>query len=645
MQTMLLARSWRFLLLLLVGVYLSFLCLSYADQVTFQWDANVEPDLAGYKLHWGPKSSQYENTVDLGNVTEYTLDIPIDTYVAATAYDIRGLESGYSNECLYGIIAAIAPATDGSIYYEKISMADLFTDNFDDVDGTNLSTRAGWAGSDTDDIEIDTAQKQAGTASVKRNGTDNEACYIIFTKQTSGKHTYDFYYRTSFIILTECEFFGISDGAIAWPDNYAFWFGQDEDDFSYYIGGVWNVFAEGACAVDTWYHFEVEVDIDSATFDIWLDNIKVLTDAPFHNNNPPTTDIDRFTMSDSTDGHDTWIDELRIYEGARAAGQIYELSASISGATGVATPDLDILRALSGAIGAGSATPDTITLKLLKELSANIQAGTATPDDIALLIIKALSASIQAGTATPDDVALLIIKVFSANVQAGTATPDNITLALLRTLTASIQGASDTSAATVAVLRAISAAITTQSQTPDDVDLLIAGILEFSAAISAASAAPDTVVLGVLRELSASIASVSTAPDDADLVILREISANIQAGSATPDDIALLIIRMLSASIQPSTDTATIALGILREISAAIASGSSTPEAMLSVMRGLSATIAPETVTSAITLITAGLGVIVDAVIESLTAKRTITSLAVDRDLGSLTPERTIEKI
>ncbi len=305
-----------------------------------------------------------------------------------------------------------------------------------------------------------------------------------------------------------------------------------------------------------------------------------------------------------------------------AGGETHELSASITGATGTATPDLNILRALSGAIAAGSATPDTVILKLL----------------------KALTASIQAGTATPDDIALLIIKVFSASVQAGTVTPDNITLALLRALTASIQGASDTSAATVAVLRAVSAAIQAGTVTPDDVVLLIAGILEFSAAIGAATATGDTVVLDVLRELSAGIASESTAPDDVTLAIVRELSADIQAGSATPDDIALLIIKMLSASIQPATDTATVALGILREISAAIASGSSTSDAVLSVMRGLSATIAPETATSAITLITAGLGVIIDAVIESLTAKRTITSLTTDRDVESLTPERTIEK-
>ena len=42
--------------------------------VTLAWDANTEPDLAGYKIHYGTASRDYSHSIDVGNVTEYTLD-------------------------------------------------------------------------------------------------------------------------------------------------------------------------------------------------------------------------------------------------------------------------------------------------------------------------------------------------------------------------------------------------------------------------------------------------------------------------------------------------------------------------------------------------------------------------------------------
>ncbi len=63
------------------------------------WDANTEPDLAGYRLYWGKASREYTNHVDVGNVTVYDLELPDGTwYIAATAYDRHQLESLYSNE-------------------------------------------------------------------------------------------------------------------------------------------------------------------------------------------------------------------------------------------------------------------------------------------------------------------------------------------------------------------------------------------------------------------------------------------------------------------------------------------------------------------------------------------------------------------
>jgi chitodextrinase len=84
--------------------------LSSAAQVTLAWYANTEPDLAGYKLYYGLSSGSYQFSVDVGNVTSYTLSGLLDGriyYFAATAYNLSLAESGFSNE----VSKAIADVT------------------------------------------------------------------------------------------------------------------------------------------------------------------------------------------------------------------------------------------------------------------------------------------------------------------------------------------------------------------------------------------------------------------------------------------------------------------------------------------------------------------------------------------------------
>jgi hypothetical protein len=72
--------------------------------VTLAWDPNVEPDIAGYKLHYGWSSGVYEITVDVGSVTTYQLTglECNDLYrIAATAYDTYDNESDFSNEVVF----------------------------------------------------------------------------------------------------------------------------------------------------------------------------------------------------------------------------------------------------------------------------------------------------------------------------------------------------------------------------------------------------------------------------------------------------------------------------------------------------------------------------------------------------------------
>ncbi|MEW6186572.1 MAG: fibronectin type III domain-containing protein [Thermodesulfobacteriota bacterium] len=86
-------------------------------EVSLAWDPNSEPDLAGYVIYYGTASQNYQTNIDVGNVTTYTvpgLQTGITYYLAATAYNTQGLESGYSNEVVYtvpGCTYTISPSS------------------------------------------------------------------------------------------------------------------------------------------------------------------------------------------------------------------------------------------------------------------------------------------------------------------------------------------------------------------------------------------------------------------------------------------------------------------------------------------------------------------------------------------------------
>jgi len=77
-----------------------------AAQVTLAWDPNTEPEIAGYKIYWGPSSGNYTNSKDAGNNTSCTvtgLEEGKTYYFAATAYNGDGNESNFSNQISYAI--------------------------------------------------------------------------------------------------------------------------------------------------------------------------------------------------------------------------------------------------------------------------------------------------------------------------------------------------------------------------------------------------------------------------------------------------------------------------------------------------------------------------------------------------------------
>jgi len=104
------ARSARVVLLsavaLIIGAGLS------AGEVTLAWDANSEVDLAGYRLYYGLGSGQYDEIIDVGNVTTNTvtgLEAGLTYYFVVTAYNTAGLESDPSNEVSYTVPLGTSP--------------------------------------------------------------------------------------------------------------------------------------------------------------------------------------------------------------------------------------------------------------------------------------------------------------------------------------------------------------------------------------------------------------------------------------------------------------------------------------------------------------------------------------------------------
>lgn len=95
-----------FFIIFLIALFINSAREGQCAQVTLTWDPNTESDLAGYKIYSGVQSGSYQRNVDVGNITSYILtglDLGVTYYIAATAYNTKGLESGFSNEVAYTV--------------------------------------------------------------------------------------------------------------------------------------------------------------------------------------------------------------------------------------------------------------------------------------------------------------------------------------------------------------------------------------------------------------------------------------------------------------------------------------------------------------------------------------------------------------
>jgi len=87
-------------LCLLAYLFLPMTGFASVGKLTLTWNANTEPDIAGYRLYYGTSSRSYKTHTDVGLKTAFTMEgLQQGTYYfVITAYNKSGNESGYSNE-------------------------------------------------------------------------------------------------------------------------------------------------------------------------------------------------------------------------------------------------------------------------------------------------------------------------------------------------------------------------------------------------------------------------------------------------------------------------------------------------------------------------------------------------------------------
>ena len=103
------ARRWCRICVVLFAILAGPAALAIGEPagiVKLRWDRSDEPDIAGYRVHYGPESGVYTEIVDVGYEVRAELkDLPVGAtyFCAVTAYNTYGLESDYSNEITFTV--------------------------------------------------------------------------------------------------------------------------------------------------------------------------------------------------------------------------------------------------------------------------------------------------------------------------------------------------------------------------------------------------------------------------------------------------------------------------------------------------------------------------------------------------------------
>jgi hypothetical protein len=101
--------------------------LATGGEAVLEWDPNPEPEVTGYRIHYGTESGAYVTTKDAGKVTTTKIEgLTAGTlyFFVATAYDAEGNESPPSNEVSY-----TPPLSPLTLTYDKKERALSWSDS------------------------------------------------------------------------------------------------------------------------------------------------------------------------------------------------------------------------------------------------------------------------------------------------------------------------------------------------------------------------------------------------------------------------------------------------------------------------------------------------------------------------------------
>jgi hypothetical protein len=88
-------------MLTVIILSLTFIAPAGAAHLELAWNANTEPDLAGYQVYYGTAHRDYGDPIDVENTTNYRLDGLLEGvtyYIALKAYDFSNNKSDFSDE-------------------------------------------------------------------------------------------------------------------------------------------------------------------------------------------------------------------------------------------------------------------------------------------------------------------------------------------------------------------------------------------------------------------------------------------------------------------------------------------------------------------------------------------------------------------